>query len=291
MSFIISTDSCSDLTKSFVKENNVHLIALKTICGTEERTLVFDSDKEFDKFYEGIASGEVPTTTQLNPFELKQYFEEILGKEPSGDIIHLSLSSGLSNTYKNAVFAAEEVNKLSERKIYVVDSLIATHGMAHLVEEMIKLRDSGMGAVKAVEKIKHIRDHQQGWVIVGDLFHLMRGGRISAAKATVGAVLGIKPIIVLAQNGKLEIESKARGAKKAVQYFLEKMAQHGFDGKEIWLVRTSMNEMYQDFKKQVIAKYPNVKIKERITGPVIGSHLGCGAVMMLFTGAQRLKIS
>jgi len=82
--FIISTDSCVDLYKSVLEKNNVYCIMLKRVVGGKESAELYDSEGEFDRFYEEIKKGALPTTTQLNSFELQEYFEGILKKEPEG---------------------------------------------------------------------------------------------------------------------------------------------------------------------------------------------------------------
>ena len=296
--FIISTDSCCDHFKSYLDKHNVYCIILKRILNGKEFVELYDSVEEFDNFYEDLKKGALPTTSLLNTIELQEYFESILRVESQGDIIHVCLSSGLSATYGNAVRAAETVNAATKsgRKVYVIDSLIGTHGMSMQVDRLIEMRDSGMTSAAAVKKIEDLRDHQQGWVIMSDLFHLKRGGRIGGVQAAIGSVLGIKPIIVLNREGKLAIENKMRGAGNAIDYLLAKMKElgvnHGTDFSKscVYIVRTSKSKLYDDFLAAALRKYPKMKYTERIVGPIIGTHLGCGGMCILFEGAERVDV-
>jgi len=295
--FCISTDSCCDHYKSYLKEHGVRCIVLKRILNGKEFVELYDSDQECDNFYEELKKGAMPTTSLLNTVELQEYFENILKTEAQGDIIHVSLSSGLSATCGNAVKAAEIINKtLKGRRVYIVDSLIGTHGMSMLVDKLIEMNEAGMPAVAAVKKLEEIRDHQQGWVIMSDLFHLKRGGRIGGFQAAVGSMLGIKPIICLNREGKLAQENKMRGANNAIEYLLSKMEELGvkagtdFSKQMVYLVRTSKSQLYDDFKTAFLAKYPKAKYTERIVGPIIGTHLGSGGICILFEGARRLDV-
>jgi len=279
---------------------------MKRILNGVEISECFDKDEEFDAFYENLKKGEMPTTTQLNPFELKDYFEDILKKNPKGDLIHVSLSSGLSNTFNNAKSAAEEVNKHLEsiagpkRHVYVIDSLMGTLGIGEQVEELVRMRDEGASTEDAVKSIEDFLAHQQGWVIMTDLFHLKRGGRISGAAAAIGSVLNIRPIVHLTKKGKLAIENKIRGNQKAVKYILSRMEKYGdkyakenggdFINSSIWIARTSNSELFELVKSSVHSAYPNIKIKIGIVGSVVGTHLGGGGVAVLFHGAPRLDI-
>jgi len=295
--FIVSTDSCVDHFKSYLEKNNVYCIVLKRILNGKEMGELYNSYGEFDAFYEELKRGALPTTCQLNSYELQEYFEKILKNEKEGDIIHIPLSSGLSGTCENAKAAAEEVNRKNPaRKVYVVDSLIATVGMAHLIDKLIEMRDKGIETLDAVKRIEEIRDHQQGWVIAGDLFHLKRGGRISGFKAALGTLLNIKPIIVVSKNGRLAIENTIKSSHKAIKYVLDKVREFGvkarpdFFDNSVYLVCTSKNPLYDEFKQEFVKEFPKAAVKEGRVGPIIGTHLGDGCAIVLFEGAERLDI-
>jgi len=296
--FIISTDSCTDLFKSFLNKNGVRFIIMKRVLNGKEIGELYDSAGEFDSFYEGLKKGAKPTTVALNPTEMQMYFEEIIAKEPAGDIIHIPLSSGLSATCSHAINAAAEVNKtLNGRKIHVIDSLSATAAMDFLIHELIKLRDDGATAAAAIKRIENLRDHTQGWAIMSDLFNLKRGGRISGVKATIGTILNVKPILYLNKVGKLAIENKMKGSRHAINYILGKMYELGeklnknFATSTVCLARTSQSQLFDDLKAALTEKYPGIQIKEGIVGPIIGTHLGCGGAIIVFEGAERLDIN
>jgi len=258
----------------------------------------FDSPAEFDAFYESIKKGALPTTVALNPEELQSHFETMLKNNPEGDIIHIPLSSGLSVTCDSAFKAAEVVNRnLKDRKVYVVDSLIATHGMGWLVDELIDMRNKGVSTQDAIKRTENLRDHMHLWVAVNDLFHLKRGGRVSGAKAAIGTMLNLKPIIIVNSKGKLAIESKAKGMTMAIEYLLKKMHQYGekanpnFAKGTVYIARTTEDKSYEQLKSAITKKYPAMTIKEGRVGPVIGSHLGSGAILVFFEGAPRLTIN
>jgi len=185
---------------------------------------------------------------------------------------------------------------LKGRQVYVIDSLLATGGMDMLVDELIKLRDAGKPTKEAVKRVEELRDHQQGWVIMTDLFHLKRGGRIRGAQALIGTILGIKPIICINDKGRLAIENKMRGNNNAINYLMNKMKELGenvrenFKNETIYVVRTSKSVLYDDLKNAITQKYPDKKIKEGVVGPIIGTHLGCGGALVIFEGAKRLTV-
>lgn len=293
--FIISTDSSADIYIDNLKKHNIYCILMKRIVNGKEIGEIFNSEKEFENFYEEIKNGALPKTSQLNSYELEAYFNDILTAEKNGDIIHIALSSGLSGTYENAKAAAVEINKkLTDRKIYVIDSLIATGGIEMLTDKLLTLRDNETETAEAVKQIEAIRDRQQAWIIVTDLFHLKRGGRISGVKAALGTLLGVRPILIISKDGRLSIESTIKGSKKAIRYVINKIDELGikarpdFFDNTIYLIRTSKSEIYNEFKQSIIDAYPQAKIKETIVGPIVGTHLGDGCAVVLFEGAKRL---
>lgn len=296
--FIISTDSCADFFKSYLEKKKVYCIPVKHILKGKKIGEIYDSIEEFDNFYEELKKGALPTTSEISSYEMSEYFEKILEKEKKGDIIHVTLSSGLSLTCSNAKIAANELNKnhLTDRKIYVIDSLVATGGMAQLVDSLIKMRDSDTETLDAVKKIERLRDNQQTWVIVSDLQHLKRGGRISAFKAAMGSLMHVKPIIVISKKGKLVIENKVKGEHNAVEYVLNKIrvlgsgARPDFADNTIYFFNSSKNPIYDELRQSFMDKYPNVVIKESRIGPVIGAHVGCDCTAISFEGTKRLDI-
>jgi len=289
--FVVTTDSCADFFKKDYQKMDVPYIIIKRVLNGVEVEDMYDSEAECNAFYESLRKGERPTTVALNTQEFEQFWGDILDRT-EGDIIHVCLSSGLSLTYDNAVKAAANLKeKLGKRKIHVIDSLIATWGMGIMVEKLCKMRDEGIDTTEAVKRAEYTRDRLQGWVAVSDLFHLKRGGRISGAKAMIGTVLGIKPIIVIAKNGKLAIQNKMKGVKKAASYLLSKIEEMGglVDG-ELRLIYSTKGEVYDEIKSMIAKTYPKMKVTEGIVGPVIGTHLGSNAVAILFEGIERLDI-
>ena len=295
--FIISTDSSVDLFKSELAKKNVYYIIMKRILDGKEIGEIFDSEKQFDNFYQGIERGERPTTVAINPTEVQEHLEKIIKKEPKGDIIHVSLSSGLSVTYDNAKIAEAAVNKtLKDRKVVVFDGRVVTAVQAYTINELVRLRDEGKTIDEALEYIQRLCAEIHGWAIIDDLFHLKRGGRISGAKAVLGTILGVKPIICLNHIGKLAIESRAKGIKKAVEAMLTKIEEYGerthkdFSTSTIYLYRTSKNKIFDSLKVAIKGKYPNIKLVEGIVGPIVGAHIGCSGTVIVYRGDKRLTV-
>jgi len=294
--FVISIDTSADLYKDFMEKNKVYYLVMKRVLNGKELSEVYNSDNDYDNFYEELKKGALPTTVAVNTFEAKEHFEKVLATEKEGDIIHLPLSSGLSVTYDNTRIAAEEINKtIKGRKVYVIDSLSATGITGILVQKLLELREKGVASEKAVKEIEHLRDHLQSYVVVSDLFHLKRGGRISGMKAAIGSLLGIKPVIIVNKEGKLVINNKPKGLRNAINYVLGQMKELGekarpnFTTGNIYSVYTSKGELNDALTEALRVAYPRATIVPTRIGPIIGTHVGGGASAVVFEGAPRLE--
>ncbi|HEY8390656.1 MAG TPA: DegV family protein [Clostridia bacterium] len=290
MSFILSSDSCCDALKSDLKKHNIKYIPMAYIIDDVEYRDNYDSEEEYRNFYDLLRSGKMPKTTQLSPFETAEYFEKLI-KEEQGDIVHLSLSGGLSNTANNAKAAAQEVmEKYPDRKIYVVDTKAATQGQLYILDRARELRDEGKTAKEVYDYLVELADRVHHWILVKDLFHLKRGGRVNPALAIVGTVLGIRPIIVINHKGELAPYDKERGVTKALRYAVKALKKHAKEGiTRAYIAHADDIENANDLKQMLLEEgIPDVKIG--YIGPIIGSHTGPGTVGLVFEGEKRIVI-
>jgi len=288
MSFILSSDSCCDSFKSDLKRHNIQYLSMAYIIDDVEYRDNYDSDEEYQNFYDQLRTGKMPKTTQLSPFETAEYFEKLIAEE-QGDIVHLSLSGGLSNTAINAKTAAQEVmGRHPDRKIYAIDTKAATQGQAFLLERARELRDEGKSAKEVADYLVELVERLHHWILVKDLFHLKRGGRVSPAVAIVGSVLNIRPIIVINHKGELAPVGKERGVTKTLRYAVKALKEHGREGiARAYIAHADDIENAQDLK--------NMLIEEGITdvrigyiGPIIGTHTGPGTLGLVFEGKKRI---
>lgn len=292
--FILSSDSCCDMTPDECESRGISRLAMEYIAdrdGKIEPTRDYFSKKEdYVNFYKQLAEGVIVKTTQLTLAEQIAYFEKILMREKK-DIVHLTLSSGLSGTYDQAVLAAKMLaEKDMEHRVYVVDSLSATAGQRLLVDEGEKLRDAGLSAAEAKDKLDEIKMHIHHWLIVDDLNHLKRGGRISGVAAAIGTILNLKPFIGINHEGRLVVLSKNKGTKKSIAKVLEMIKKHGGDmtGKTVYVLMTSSEENSCALR-DAIMEHCKAEVKVVNLGPVIGAHTGPGAFAAAFIGKERIR--
>lgn len=294
--FVISVDSCSDMFRSYMEQNRVYCLIVKRILNGQIIEELFDSEKEYDNFYESIRKGALPTTSLPNPTEFYEHFMRAMDAEEC-DSIHIGLSSGLSNNVLNAVIAAEEINSTRKdgRKAFVVDSLAASLPIAMLTDKAIEMRDAGLTAAEATEKLNELRHRMQVWIMVDDLFHLKRSGRIGGFKAAIGSVLGIKPIIIFNDKGKLVIESTQKGARKSIDYLLSKVDElgigkgHDLNG-NLRIAHSSVSETAARVQEALTERFGPINVKTGLIGPIVGTHIGAGTVGVVFFGEKRLTV-
>lgn len=279
--FILSTDSTCDLYHSFLEENDVRHVSLTFTVEKngkmEDRLDDFREYGEYVAFYNELRAGALSRTSMLNYETHLQYFTR-LAEEGARDVVHFTISSGLSPTKTVARKAAEEVRKTHpDFSLYLVDPLTATVGQGALVKIALDCRNKGMTAKETHDYCNSLRLHIQHFIVAQDLRYLKRGGRISAASAVIGETLGVRPIISFDNEGKLFVQSKVRGEKKAISYLKKKMETECPDEKGlVYIVHTdnepAANELAA-FVRERFAIEPEVSIM----GPVIGSHVGPNA--------------
>lgn len=225
--FVLSTDTSCDVFKDELAKNAIQYIPLTYTIGGETFEDHLTADAEYKAFYDKIRAGAMPVTSQINSFLHEEFFEKILN-EGASEIVHLSLSGGLSATAESAQQAAEAVmEKHTGCKIFIVDTLAATMGHRLLLDDAMKMRNEGKTAKEVFDVLKDEVSHLQHWVVVNDLKHLKRGGRVSGASAFIGSLLQIKPILILNNVGKLIVTSKVMGFTKGLKHIVEKMGEIG----------------------------------------------------------------
>lgn len=211
-SYVISTDSSADLSEAYLKEHQITMISLSCILNGE----TYNSENPITpkQLYDNIREGAMPTTSQVNPEQAKAAFEPLL--KEGKDILHLAFSSGLSGSCQSARIAAEELqDEYPERKIVVIDTLLAALGQGLLVYKAVQMKEQGASMDEVADWCEKNKDYIASYVTVDDLFHLYRGGRVSRSSAVLGSMVGIKPIIRVNEEGKLEVIGKVRGRKKS----------------------------------------------------------------------------
>lgn len=286
--FKIITDSTTDLPLEYFRDHNVECMNLSYILDGE--TYGHGKEMPCKEFYDLMRQGKMPTTSQVNPEEAKEYFKKAI--ETDKEILCLAFSSGLSGTYNSMRIAAEEVmEEHADCNIIVIDTLAASLGEGLMVIKAVGLRDAGKNLEETAE---WIRAHIQNFVhvfTVDNLFHLHRGGRVSKTAAIVGTLAGIKPILHVDEEGHLIAINKVRGRKKSlhalVDYMAEKMGSFASENDIITISHGDDLECAEFIAGIVKQRFGIDNIVINYVGPTIGSHSGPGTIALFFLGESR----
>ena len=292
-SYVVTCCSTADLPKEYFEQNNIPLVCFHYMMDGVEYQDDLGASIPYDEFYQRIAAGSMPTTSQVNISEFIAFFEPIL--QEGKDILHITLSSGISGTYNSACNAAEELRaKYPERTIKVVDSLAASSGFGLFLDRIIELRDAGTSLEETYSFAEENKLKLQHWFFSTDLTHFKRGGRITATAATLGNILNLCPLMNVDYEGKLIVRQKIRGKKKVINEIVNKMIELADGGKEYngkcFISYSACIDDAKAVAELVTKTFPNINGEVQINsiGAVIGAHTGPGTVALFFWGDKRV---
>lgn len=292
--YIISCSSTADLTKEHFASRKIHYLCFHYELDGISYPDDLGTSISFEDFYEKMRQGATTKTYQINSDEFITYFTKFL--EAGYDILHVTLSSGISGVYNSAYLAKEELQlKYPDRKIVIVDSLGASSGYGMLMDKLADLRDDGKTIEELEEWVKVHRLELHHWFFSTDLSYYVRGGRISKAEGWFGTALHICPLLNMDSLGKLTLKQKIIGKKRVIRAISEKMEKHVQNGLDYnGTCYISHSDCYEDAKKLsdiIESRFPKLHGRVRIysVGTTIGSHTGPGTVALFFWGDKRTE--
>lgn len=285
--FALVTDSTADETAEYFEKNDIKYASLSfTIDG---RTIEEDCGQvvSFPAFYNLLREGKTATTSQPTLDSFLAIFRPLL--EAGKDILYIGFSSGLSSTFSTGCIARDELAaEFPDRKIICVDTVSATGGEYILVDRAREMRDSGCSIETTAAAIEEIRERVIHLIVVNDLEHLHRGGRVSKTSAVVGGLLGIKPIIYVNKEGKLVVCDKVRGRQKSIETIGNRLIAEIANKND--MVRICHGDCEEDaqYLADYIMQKAGIRSDLRYVGTVIGSHTGPGVIALCYIGSERV---
>lgn len=291
-SYTITCCSTVDLPREQLAARGIPFQPLSYTVDGVTRKDDLGSSLPYSEFYAAMAAGADTSTSQANISEFIDFFTPMLSA--GQDILHLSLSSGLSGSASSATNAAAIcAERFPERRICVVDSLGASSGSGLLLDTLADMRDRG-------ESLETVRDFAESgklclhhWFFSTDLTYFFRGGRISRASCIFGGLLNICPLMNMDHLGRLVPRNKIRGKKKVISEIVERMKTHAegglsYSGK-CYVCHSAVPEDARAVADLVEAAFPNLAAPVQINdiGTTIGSHTGPGTVALFFWGDER----
>ncbi len=287
--FSIITDTACDMPAELAKQLGITTVPLKAIIAGKSIDFTLEPIDIGDlKFYDLIRNGVDVKTSAPSLDDYLKHFKAELDK--GMDILYIAFSSALSTSCNISMMAAKELQEeYPDRKILIVDSKCASMGQALLVYYAVQKQREGASLEETFEYAEALKEEVSHWFTLNDLYHLKRGGRISASKAVVGSLLNIKPVMKVSPEGKLEPYCNARGRKLAIAKLVEKMGEYYYpDRNDIVFISNSDCAEDADLLARSITKnfgITNFVISD--IGPVIGAHTGPGTLALFYLGKGK----
>ncbi|WP_044896012.1 DegV family protein [Bacillus alveayuensis] len=273
MKTAILTDSTAYIPKEVREKLQIKMIPLSVIFGQESYREEIDMTAE--QFWKEIKEREdLPTTSQPPIGEFVNMYEE-LAKEYDA-VISIHLSSGISGTFNGAVTAGQMVEGI---KVYPYDSEISCMAQGFYAIEAAELAKEGKSPEEILKRLDEMKQSLRAYFMVDDLSHLKRGGRLSGAQAFVGSLLQIKPVLHFVDKVIVPYE-KIRTRKKALKRIYELFDEVASQNVPLraTIIHANRPDDAEKMKQELAQKYPHVEFYISYFGPVIGTHLGEGAI-------------
>ena len=292
--YVLSCCSTADLAKEHFESRDISYICFHYFLDGKEYPDDLGQTMPFDKFYQAMVDGADTKTSQVSAGEYIAYFSKFL--DEGKDILHLTLSSGISGSYMSACAAASTLKEqYPDRTIRIVDSLSAASGYGLMVDKMADLRDEGMSLDEVADWVEANRLNMQIWFFSSDLTFFVKGGRVSKTAGAIGGLLGICPLLNMDNAGKLIPREKLRPKKRAINRIVEVMKEHAADGLDYsgkaYICHSACEEDARAVADLIEQNFPklNGKVLINSIGTVIGSHTGPGTVALFYWGDARIN--
>ena len=266
----IVTDSTADLTPEQQRAAGITVVPLNVHFGDQ----VFRDhvDLSADEFFRRLkASSQLPRTSQPSVGAFEEAYRKLL--DGGDEIVSVHLSSKVSGTYNSALMAAQSVG---DGKIDVVDSLSTSMALGFMALEGAKLAKAGRDRQAVAECLQGLVPKARVICVVDTLTYLERGGRIGKARALLGSLLNVKPILQL-KDGEVVPVGRARGRPQSLSRLVELLQR---DGKvsQLAIMHGAAQRDAEQLRERVASSYPGMDIQLTEIGAVLGTHTGPGVI-------------
>ena len=288
-------DSDCDVDLKTAKEYGAELISMpytvdgKLICPYEDY-----EEFDYNEFYgmlrdRAAQGGELPTTSSVNAERYKQYFEPFFAQ--GDEILYVHFSESMSQTFENMRAAVAELKEKYPDAVFreFDTKAITTLGYA-LSREAGELYKAGKTADEIIEHLEKERDHYTIYFFADNLKFFKRSGRVGGLAATMGTLLGVRPIIYISEEGKMESIGKERGRFNALERLLIYVEELGDDIRAHRLVvaHTGADELADQLIEAVKERFGvDLEVEKVVVNPTAGAHCGPDSVGICFHSKRR----
>ncbi len=272
MKIAVVTDSTAYIKEDYRTREDLFIVPVPLII--DDQVYLEDIDIHVDGFYDKLRQAKsFPKTSQPAIGELLELYDRI-GSLGYDAVISIHMSSGISGLVHSVASIASEVKSIS---VYPFDSLLTSGPMGKMVEVAMDMAQQGEATPDMiVSKLTQMREKVEGLIVVDDLNHLVRGGRLKNGAAIIGTLLKIKPILMF-KNGDIVLSEKIRSQKKALKRVediaLNEVASKP-DDSTFYVIHCNNLETAEIVKHDLLKKHKELEVVICDFGPVIGTHLG-----------------
>ena len=270
MAVRVVTDSACDLPPEICERLGIEVVPLTIRFG--DREYVDRKELTSEAFWQQLEAASVlPETAAPSVGAFEEAFRALLADGAEG-IVCVNLSASLSATMQSAQVAAKALDGLCP--IEVIDSQTASMGTGNLVLHAARRAEEGADVETIKSEVVDRRSRQKLFATLDTLEYLKKGGRIGGARALLGSMLSIKPIITVV-NGAVEEAGKVRTRSKALQFVIDKIPEGNVESICVLHSAAADLDMFLD---KVQPKVPGAEMIVGRIGPVVGVHVGPGAI-------------
>ena len=279
MKLAVITDSSAFLQAETLRKEDLFVLDIPVNIDGQE--YVEGVNLTAQEFYEKMASAnELPKTSQPSIAKLDEILSSLKAKGYT-HALGLFLSSGISGFYQNIQYMKDEYEGVT---IAFPDTRITSAPLGYMVESVLKCAEQGDGFESILDKVTEQIENTSAFIMVDDLDHLVKGGRLSNGAAILGNLLSIKPILYFNDQGVIEVYEKVRTEKKATKRLVEIVKEATANGNyQITVIHGNAPQKAADLRQLLLDGGVATDISIATFGSVIGTHLGEGSIALGYT--------
>lgn len=276
MKLAVITDSSAYLSAETLQREDLYVLDIPVNIDGEE--YVEGINLTAEEFYQKMAQAyELPKTSQPSIAKLDEILTS-LKEQGYTHALGLFLSSGISGFYQNIQYMVDDYEGLT---IAFPDTLITSAPLGIMVESVFNWKDQGDDFAIIQDKLAIQISHTSAFIMVDDLDHLVKGGRLSNGAAILGNLLSIKPILYFNDQGVIEVYEKVRTEKKATKRLIEIIKEATASGQyRVIVIHGNATEKAEELRQHLLDSEVSTDISLATFGSVIGTHLGAGSIAL-----------